>query len=168
MSSSKRRKVKGQGELMTPSILLDVIDQGLKIMSQTWPQKELTPEEIENWHRDLGVFPKGTIEYAFDNWRRNGRYFPVYGDILDLCVAFQPPELQPVCDVACKRRHGRGYGENPARGLHDVIMLNELVRRKIEREKRTAAQPLTDAEIEGLLDELDKMRGRKPQWREIA
>src|SRR5690242_9924077 len=118
-------------------------------MSRTWPLKELTTEEIENWHKDLGVFQKDQIEQAFDNWRRNGRKFPVYGDIIDLCIAYEPPTRpSSLCSIECRERHGKGYGENPTRGLHDMTRLNELVRRKIATEKRTLAKPLTDAEID--------------------
>jgi len=165
MPSSKQRKRSAQGELIAPSSVLDVIDNCLKEMCRTFPQKELAAEEIENWHRDLGVFPVEAIKWSFENWRRNGRFFPVYGDIIDQCVAWEPVKQQAECDAECKRRHWAGYGESPFKGMHDVTRLNELVRRKIQAEKRTRDQPFTDVEIDGLLDELDKMRGKAPAWR---
>ncbi len=167
MPRSKQRKASGQGEIMTPSRVLDVIDNCLKDMARTYPQKVLEPEEIEHWHRDLSPFPVKAIEWAFDNWRRNGRFFPVYGDILDQCIAWAPPEQKhtQACDAQCKARHRRGYGEMPFAGMHDITRLNELVRRKISTEKRTREQLFTDSEIEGLYDELDKMRGSSPDWR---
>lgn len=170
MPSSKRRKPNARGELIAPSSVLDTVDNCLKDMNRTWPVKELTAEEIEHWHQDLSPFPAAGIKWAFDNWRRNGRFFPVYGDILDQCVAWQPPEpVDPTgCNAECKRRHWTGYGESPFKGLHDVTRLNELVRRKIQTEKRTADQSFTDAEINGLLDELDTMRGNAPMWRQPA
>jgi hypothetical protein len=168
MPRSTQRKNKAQGTLIAPSSVLDVIDKLLKEQMKTFPSKiELTEGEIEHWHQDLSPFTARAIEWAFDAWRRNGRFFPVYGDILDLCIAWEPAEAErPLCDAVCKSRHRRGYGEEPFRGVHDVTRLYELIRRKIEAEKRTVEQKFTDEEIEGLLDELDKMRGSSPEWRQ--
>ncbi len=156
MPQSKQRKRNAQGVLIPPSSLLDVIDKGLKDMSLTWPQKDLTAAEIDLWHRDLGNFTKGAIEYAFECWRRNGRFFPVYGDILDLCIAFTPPEVtKRGCSIECRERHGKGYNEN------DVAKLFKLYETRMSQLSR----PMTDAEIDTLLDDLDKWRGKHPDWR---
>jgi len=156
MSKSTQRKRSAQGVLIPPSSLLDVIDRCLKDLQRTWPNKELTTEEIEHWHADLGVFSRGAIEYAFECWRRNGRFFPVFGDILDLCVTFQPPEVtKRGCSIECRERHGKGYNEN------DIAKLFKLYETRISQLSR----PMTDAEINKLLDDLDKWRGKRPQWR---
>jgi hypothetical protein len=170
MPQSSPRKSKSKGETMPPLIASDRIDSLLKEHLNIFPSKgELSPEEIEHWHRDLSPFPIAAIDWAFDNWRRNGRFFPVYGDILDQVVTWEPPASQskyvPGCDAICKARHRRGYGEAAMYGLHDITRLNELIRRKIESENRTREQLLTDSEIESLYDELDKLRGSKPEWR---
>lgn len=169
MPTLKPRKRKQRGEVMPLLSVSDKIDSLLKEMLTTFPAKrEVTVEEIEHWHKDLQPFPIQAIEWAFDCHRRNARFFPVPGEILDLCIEFSPITGTSDCDAECKRRHGKGYGENRSKGFYDITRLNELVRRKIQAEKRTLAQPLTDTEINGLLDELDKMRGYKPQWRESA
>ena len=161
MPKSKPRKASAQGEIMTPSRVLDAIDNCLKDMARTYPQKTLEPEEIEHWHQDLSPFPVKAIEWAFDNWRRNGRFFPVYGDILDLCVAWAPAEKvgYTKCDAQCRERHRRGYGEV------DVKILNELVVSKVKAADRLRQNRLTDAEIEEILDQVDKKRGYSPDWR---
>lgn len=166
MPTSKQAKRNGRDGAKTPLLLLDVIDNWLKEMRRMWPAKELEMEEIEHWHLDLRDFPQETIDQAFENWRRNGRKFPIYGDIIDLCIAYQPEPKHPTgCNAECKARHRNGYGEAPFEGMHDITFLNELVVRKIQKEKRTREQRFTDAEIEGLLDQLDKKRGRAPAWR---
>jgi hypothetical protein len=159
MLRSTQHKHNAQGELIPPSSKLDAIDACLKDMSRTWPMKELTPEEINHWHLDLGVFPLLAINWAFDSWRRNGRFFPVFGDILDLCVAWEPKVSgHAICNVECKRRHYRGYGET------DMIKLWKLYGDK----HQNRLTPLTDAEWEALYDDLDKWRGKAPEWRETA
>lgn len=167
MPQSKPRRRKGHGEVMPPLSVFDRIDSLLKEHLKVFPTKaELTEGEIEHWHRDLGRFPIQAIEWAFENWRLNGHFFPVYDDILSQCRAWEPEQkYMPGCSRECQSRHNKGYGEQPFKGIHDITRLNELVRRKIEKEKRTLANPLTDAEIDGLLDELDKMRGGPPEWR---
>jgi len=166
-SSQPKRKDSAGG---SPLLKNERIRELLKVQLMTFPNKELFEEEIANWERDLDPFPIQAIEWAFDNWRRNGRFFPVYGDIIDQCVSWEPSNKpKGACDAECKRKHNTGYGENPALGLHDITRLYELVCRKIEGEKRTKDQRFSDEEIEGLLVELDKMRGGAPQFRrEIA
>ena len=165
MPQSKTRKAKDSGADL-PILKNARIRELLKVQLQTFPQKELFEEEIVNWERDLEPFPIRAIEWAFDNWRRSGRFFPVYGDILDQCIAWLPAERSTaVCDADCKKKHGTGYGENAALGLHDVTQLFELVSRKIRTEKRSRDNKFTDEEIEQLLVDLDKMRGGAPEFR---
>ena len=143
------------------------IDSLLKEMLTTFPSKgEVTVEEIEHWHRDLQPFPLPAIEWSFDTHRRNGRFFPLYGEILDLCISWEPAQRDTrVCDAECRKKHGTGYGENHVKGFFDVTFLGELVREKIVANKRTRDQVLTDDEIEQLCVELDKKRGGAPVWR---
>lgn len=148
---NKRRASSAAQPLLNVS---DAIDSILKEMQNIFP-KELTDAEIEHWHRDLQPFPIPTIEWAFDAHRRNGRFFPVFGEILDLCIAYAPNNGQPICDSECKRRHGKGYGSN------DILWLLEQHNRKRDELNR----PLTEAELEPLYEALDTHRGHKPQWR---
>jgi hypothetical protein len=163
MPKSKQRKPSDKGETMTPSRVLDVIDNCLKDMSRTWPAKELSSEEIEHWHQDLGPFPVKAIEWAFDNWRRNGRFFPVYGDILDQCVAWEPPEhtRKPICDAQCKADHGKGYHWNDVYWLLVKLKAPCAVGAEFARK-----EPVKPGEIEALMEELDRKRpGGAPEWR---
>lgn len=170
MPKSTRSKTKHVGEMMPTSQKLDVIDSWLQKMLDRFPQKgQLTTSEIEDWHKDLAVFSGDAIEYAFEVHRRNAIFFPLNGQIIDLCVSYDPPGTRVVstsrCDDECKKRHMQGYGENPARGLHDMTRLYELVCRKIQAETRKPDNRFTDEEIDGLLADLDKMRGLVPEFR---
>lgn len=156
MPSSTQRKRKGRDEATTPLLLLDIIDNWLKEMRRMWPQKELQAEEIENWHRDLGVFPQQAIEQGFEAWRRNGHWFPIYGDIIDLCIAYQPePEYKPGCSRECKARHGRGYNQVDMTKLFDMYVAR----------RQEVNGPLNQPEVERLLGKLDTWRGKAPEWR---
>jgi hypothetical protein len=159
MPSSKQRKTKQQGELMPPSSALDAITNLLKDQLRTFPSKGvLSDEEIAHWHQDLGRFPIAAIEWAFENWRKNGRFFPVYGDILDQCIGWEPavaPQYAPGCSKECRERHGKGYNWNDMKMLFDLYVA-----------KRAEVNgPLRKAEILPLFDRLDKVRGGAPEWR---
>jgi hypothetical protein len=159
---STPRKSKARGEVMAPLSVLDKLDSLLKEHLAIFQTKgELTEAEIEHWHRDLGVFPIPAIEYAFDCWRRNGRFFPVYGDILDLCIAWAPAEKTGYvkCDAECRERHHRGYNEV------DIKTLYQLVVAKVSAAERMPQNKLTKTEISELLDQLDAKRGSSPDWR---
>jgi hypothetical protein len=157
MPSSTHRRRKQQGEVMPLLSVSERIDSLLKEMLNIFPSKgEVTDAEIEHWHKDLQPFPIQGIEWAFDTHRRNGRFFPVYGEILDLCIAWEPSTGQSVCTAECKRKHGKGYGSN------DILW---LLQKYNEKRASLPSRPLIDAEVDSLMDDLDKHRGHKPQWR---
>jgi hypothetical protein len=112
--------------------------------------------EIERWVQDLSQFPIAAIEWAFENWRRSGRFFPVPGDILDQCIAWAPSTGTTLCDAECKKRHGKGYGSN------DIVW---LLAKYNQKRAQLPNRPLTDGEVEALMDDLDKHRGHAPLWR---
>lgn len=162
MPKSKQRVRKDTGEVLPSSKKHDRIRELLKIQLLTFPQKELFEEELGNWERDLDPFPLPAIEWAFDNWRRNGRWFPVYGDILDQCIAYEPPEkyaYSPGCDAECRQRHHKGYNET------DMKILNQFVVSLVLAEGRPKDQRLSEDEIESILSQLDQKRGSAPEWR---
>lgn len=157
MPQSKPRRRKGHGELVPPLSVLDRIDSLLKEHLSIFPSKpELTEAEIEHWHQDLGSFPMEAIEYAFDSWRRNARFFPVYADIVELCGAWRSSQKSSSsCDDECKARHHRGYGWN------DILKLWKMAAAK----RAEVNRKLTESEWETLWTELDKWRGRPPDWK---
>jgi hypothetical protein len=159
MPRSRRRRQPGHGEVVPPLSVSDRIDSLLKEHLSIFPSKpELSEAEIEHWHRDLNDFRMEAIEYAFDNWRRNGRFFPVYADIIELCEQWEPTEgKKSSCSAECKARHWKGYG------WPDIHKLSKLFMAKRGELKR----PLTENEFEMLLDAVDQSRGKPPVWREI-
>lgn len=78
--------------------------------------KELTDEEVRVWSDFLREFSMGELRFAFDNWTRNGRFFPKPRDIADQCEAFRITQKNqlgyPDCDDLCKSQHWKGYGIN--------------------------------------------------------
>src|SRR3954470_14690403 len=110
MPSSRQHRRKGHGAVMPPLSVFERIDSLLKEHLSIFPSKaELMEMEIEHWHHDLSQHRVEAIEFAFDNWRRNGRFFPVFADIIELCEAWEPTErAKPVCSDECVSRHGRG------------------------------------------------------------
>ena len=156
MPSSKTRRRSGRGEVIPPLSKLQRIDELLKVQRETFPQKELTSEEIERWERDLSNYPIEAIEYAFDNHRRLAMFFPVPAQILELCQSYLPNLRDPnACDADCQSRHGRGYGELDIQKLFKLFVAK---RQQIGRQ-------LNATEFELLLQDLDRVRGRKPDWR---
>lgn len=156
MSKSKRPPHNGSDGTAPLLNRPDKIDALLKIQLETFPHKELTAAEIERWHRDLDDYRMEAIEWAFDNWRRNGNKFPVPHSILEQCEAFAPVNTATkLCDNECQSRHGKGYGEN------DMLWLW----RKFSSVRATLNRPLTESEHQALLNELDQVRGQSPEWR---
>lgn len=157
MPRSTPHRRSGHGVVSPPLSKRERITELLKVQVQTFPQKELFPEEVERWVADLSAFPIEAIEFAFDNWRRNGRFFPVYADILDLCIAWEPDsEKYPSgCSAECKARHGRGYHWN------DILKFWKLH----DAKRAEINGPLKEPEIEALFAEIDKERGSAPEWR---
>lgn len=156
MPSSKPRKRSGRGEVVPPLSKLSKIGELLQVQVETFPQKELTPEEVERWDRDLSNYPIEAIEYAFDNHRRLAMFFPVPAQILDLCQSYLPTVRDPnACDAECRSRHGKGYGELDMQHLWKTFTAKRV---KLNRQ-------LNATEFEMLLQELDKARGQVPEWR---
>jgi hypothetical protein len=156
MPTSKARRRSGHGEVLPPLSKLEKIRDLLKIQVETFPQKDLTPAEVERWGQDLGGYAIEAIEYAFDTHRRLAMFFPVPADILELCKTWAPAqESTHLCSDECRERHGRGYGWT------DGMKLWKLFNAKFEQLQRK----LTKAEWEELYVEVDKQRGQVPAWR---
>jgi hypothetical protein len=148
---------------MTPTLRkLDVIDKWLQKMLAAFPAKgELTPEEIQDWHRDLNPFSEAAIDYAFECHRRTAIFFPMYGQIIDICVSFEPPNqtYKPPTreDIS---RYGTQYDVNDF--LWILIKLRApCVVGPVSDMRKTAP---TAEEWNKLLDECDRKRtGGAPQ-----
>lgn len=50
--------------------------------------RELTEADYDLWQKVLAPYPAKGIEYAFDNWGRNGKAFPKPSNILELVSAW--------------------------------------------------------------------------------
>lgn len=152
----KSRPRKSSGRTGTTPLLLkpDRIDELLKIQQETFPQKELSAEEINRWHQDLEPYQMDAIEWAFDNWRRNGHFFPVPGDIIDQCDAWTPAIEQGLCSPECRSRHGKGLNEN------DVLWLWKTYSQKFNE----IGRDLTQQEKDELLTGLYEFRGGPPGY----
>jgi len=159
MPKSTRRKSNSNAGMQPTSQKLERIDSHLQKMLDYFPAKgELSPGEIQDWHRDLGDFSLEAIDFAFESHRRNAIFFPLPAQIIDLCISYDPPD--PVvntsrCDAICKARHGKGYHWN------DMYWLFE----KMKQAYAKGDVPDVDA----LMKELDSKRvGGAPEWRRVA
>lgn len=116
--------------------------------------RTLDSKEVEVWAHILGELPSNAMRYAFENWQRNGRFFPKPKDILDLVDAYKLARTP--AGPAHYEHHGQGYGEG------DLKALWKMVSAKGIDDKRK----LTEADIWGLLGEIDKKRpGGAPEFR---
>lgn len=157
MPQSKPRRRAGHGEIIPPLSKQERIHELLKIQLETFPAKELTPEEIVRWEQDLDNYPMDAIEWAFEEHRRMAMFFPVPAQILQLCGAWEPSQRPNTsCSPECRARHGKGYGET------DVIWLFHHYNVK----RQELGRDLSNIEWNLLLDQLDDHRGRVPEWRQ--
>ncbi len=153
MPRSSRSKTRPAYTMMPSSQKQDAIDKYLQKMLNAFPAKgAITPEEINDWHRDLANFSLEAIDFAFEKHRTMAIFFPMYGQIIDLCISYDPPELRvrtnARCDAVCLSRHGKGYNENDMKWLF----------RRMEQIYAGGNTPDSDA----LLTELDSKRKDGP------
>lgn len=157
MPRRRQSKTAYAQEIVPSSTKLDAINSWLAKMLDRFPQKgTITESEVVDWHHDLTPFSLEAIEYAFDAHRRNAIFFPMNAQILDLCISYDPPGTKVVstarCDIVCKSRHGKGYGEEDMKRLWGYV------------ERELAKGDTLD--MDALLNELDSKRpGGAPEFR---
>jgi hypothetical protein len=118
--------------------------------------RTLEPEEWEAWRGFLESQPSSAVEWAFDSWQRNGRFFPKPKDILEL-VAMYEDAKRPATFVRYEH-HGQGYGEG------DFLALWKMV----SAESLRVGHKLTQGEIWQLLEDVDAQRpAGAPDFRRV-
>jgi hypothetical protein len=115
--------------------------------------KDLSEPEMDYWISLMDGISVSVWRQAFDNWQRNGRFFPKPKDILELCEIYGD-KAKPTRIVF--PHHGEGYGSA------DIDWLWKAYANKRSCVNHRA---LNDEEVNALLDELDKKRGHSPAWR---
>lgn len=83
--------------------------------------KELTEEEIKFWIAFLTPLSLAEVRYAFDNWNRNGRFFPKPKDIGDLCEAFKLSEINKQRPIGCQQCDWSGFIEVRRKGVERFV-----------------------------------------------
>lgn len=80
MSKMKRETEDPIGEVETPSqrSLAECLDRTRRLFS-----RELSVEEVGIWKKLLESFPSKGIEQAFENYQREGKFFPKPKDIIE-------------------------------------------------------------------------------------
>ena len=80
MSKMKREMEEWIGEVETPSqrSLAECLERTRRLFS-----REITKDEAAIWKKCLESFPSKAIESAFENYHREGRYFPKPRDIIE-------------------------------------------------------------------------------------
>lgn len=157
MPRSSRQKTKHAQEIQPTSRKLDKISEWLQKMLDRFPAKgQISTSEIEDWYRDLSPYSEAAIDFAFEKMRM-GLFFPMNGQVIDLCMSYEPPDAPNVvstvrCDATCRARHGKGYNENDMKWLF----------RRMQQIYATGDTP----DSEALLTELDSRRpDGAPEWR---
>jgi hypothetical protein len=155
MPRSSQNKSKRTQEIMPTSRKLDAIDHWLQKMLNAFPAKgTITPEEIQDWHRDLAHFSEAAIDYAFDTHRRNAIFFPVYGMVIDLCISYEPPVNEYHPSPENRKLYGTTYNSNDFFWM--LIKLNAPGAVGPLRAMRK--KPPTVEEWNRVLDECDRKR----------
>jgi hypothetical protein len=73
--------------------------------------KDLTDEELIFWGKFLSGFSLAEIRYAFENWNRNGRFFPKPKDIGDLAESYRLSVANQQFPIGCARCGWSGFYE---------------------------------------------------------
>jgi hypothetical protein len=190
MPRSSRSKTKPAHTMMPSSQRLDAIDNWLQKMLNAFPAKgTITPEEINDWHKDLANFSLEAIDFAFEKHRTNAIFFPLYGQIIDLCISYEPPEPPSTFTRIPSEEYGKGYGQadilwlwNRAFGRQrnrfpngNPIINKPLVQARALGNLPSSVGLKRDAiyiehehkvvDWDALMDELDIVRGDSPAWR---
>src|SRR6266851_10277169 len=112
MKTQDQNKMSLQGETQTRSqqSLENCLMRTALLFSRV-----LTVEEAQVWKDFLATYSSEAIEYAFENWQRNGHFFPKPAQILELIRAYHVQHRSDY--VQHYEHHGEGYGET------DVLIL---------------------------------------------
>jgi len=78
------------GQIETPSMqsLANCLGRTALLFS-----RQLTTDEGKVWMDLVGIYSSKAIEFAFENWQRNGRFFPKPKEIIDLCESYKQSQL---------------------------------------------------------------------------
>jgi len=189
MPKQSRSRTKPAQETQPQLLKAQEISSWLNKLLDVFPQKgTITSTEVADWQKDLLPFSEAAIDFAFEAHRRNGLFFPVPGQIIDLCISYDPPDQSKNtlgCSPECKRLHGTGYGpediewlwarivgERPfffsngnARMSRELVQARALAGKNSQTVVVERKHKLEVLDYEKLLDELDASRGGPPSWR---
>ena len=158
--------------------------------------RELVASDYKLWGGILWEFTDAAVVWAFENWNRNGKFFPKPAEILELIHAYGSAADNQIkyCD-RCKQgwiivnpeASPADYKVVRCQCVLDAIAQAKIPDTKCDREcqrrhfrgygekdirwlfKRRMASGDKDwspARWESLLDELDGAKGQKPEWRQ--
>lgn len=147
MKTQDQNKMNLQGE--TQSRSLQSLENCLTRTALLY-SRVLTVEEAQVWKDFLASYPSEAIEFAFENWQRNGHFFPKPAAILELIRAYSLQHRN--AERIVYEHHGTGYGES------DVLSLWKIFQEKYLKPltKRLSYEQRAD-----LIDELDRRRKAK-------
>jgi hypothetical protein len=143
-TTQEQSKMTLQGETQTRSLLS--LENCLMRTGLLF-SRSLTVEEAQVWKDFLSSYPSLAIEYAFENWQRNGHYFPKPAQILELIRAYS---IEHRSDYVHRyEHHGEGYS------AADVILLWKIFH---EKYPDPLTKSLTYEQRQDLIDELDRRK----------
>lgn len=110
--------------------------------------KDMTVEEAEVWKKKLSHYSDSAIEYAFEAWERNGKFFPKPAEIIELIDAHNQSHLAPLPRY---ENHGGGLNEK------DVLAMYKLF---LERWPKPIGRKLTQDEKDQFLSDFHQRRNK--------
>jgi hypothetical protein len=142
-----QHRLSGQSEILLPSTESSIKAECLKT-AQAIFGKDLIEAEIKFWWEFLDCFTEQEVSYAFENWGRNGKFFPKPGDIRELVDAYRD-STRPAFKASANP--GTGFGKI------ELLSLWGLVCERVETFRKGKEQyvPLTDQEIEKLCRQVE-------------
>lgn len=143
-------KLQEQSEILALSTKSSIKAECLKT-AQAIFSKDLIEAEIRFWWEFLDCFTDQEVSYAFENWNRNGKFFPKPGDIREQVEAYRD-SVRPAYRASAKP--GSGFGKI------EVLALWKLVndRMHIFKKSNESYIPLSDYEIDKLCQQVEVKR----------
>lgn len=83
--------------------------------------KDLDEGELKFWRDFMGGYSIAELRFAFENWQRNGRFFPKPKDIAEQCEAYRVGEVSKHIPIGCERCDWTGFYQVRQEGVERFV-----------------------------------------------
>lgn len=129
--------------------------------------RELNPEETAYWAKFLSEYSLAELRYAFENWNRNGRWFPKPKDISDLCEAYKVETVNSQSPIGCERCDWTGFYEVRRRGVQR-FMADCPCRKNVSLRTPKRGQLASREEVAAMVDAIKRLAADKSMDKAIS